>query len=213
MFLLAFFQFDSSSGKENACQEIFGVIGTICDIGLFINQLKRFAVTVPMKSKHTEDAYAGFQPTPEEACVARRLQGNIPVVERPFRKIGEEIGLPEREVLAIVERMKARGYIRKFGAIIRHQLAGYTNNAMVVWAVAPAQCEAAGKKLASFPEITHCYERSPAFEGRYTIFTMIHFRQDTEKQLLHAIAAATGVDDFKVLRSLEEFKKNSMEYF
>ncbi len=151
--------------------------------------------------------------TPPEADVARRLQGDIPLSDRPFQIIAEETGLTEADVLAITDRLRAQGIIRKFGAIVRHQLAGYTRNAMVVWAVPPAQLAAVGKRLASFPEITHCYERTPAFEGKYTLFTMIHFRQDANEDLLSRIAAAAGVGDYKLLKSIEEFKKISMEYF
>lgn len=151
--------------------------------------------------------------TPAEADVARRLQGNIPLVERPFRKIAEETGLTEAEVLAIADDLRTQGIIRKFGAIVRHQLAGYTHNVMVVWAVPPARLDEVGKRLASFPEITHCYDRTPAFEGKYTLFTMVHFRKDADEDLLDKIAAAAGVGDYKLLRSIEEFKKISMEYF
>jgi DNA-binding Lrp family transcriptional regulator len=151
--------------------------------------------------------------TPIEAGVARRLQGDIPIAERPFEKIAKEIDLTEEKVLAITDDLRRQGIIRKFGAIVRHQLAGYTLNAMVVWAVPPDQLDDVGKRLASFPEITHCYERSPAFEGRYTLFTMIHFRKDADVDLLGKIAATAGVDDYKLLRSIEEFKKISMEYF
>jgi hypothetical protein len=84
---------------------------------------------------------------------------------------------------------------------------------MVVWAVPTAKLAAVGKRLASFPEITHCYERTPAFEGKYTLFTMVHFRQDVSEDLLGKIAATAGVGDYKLLRSIEEFKKISMEYF
>jgi siroheme decarboxylase len=151
--------------------------------------------------------------TPMETAVARRLQGDIPIAERPFQKIADEVGLTEEKVLAIADDLRRQGIIRKFGAIVRHQLAGYTRNAMVVWAVPPDQLDDVGKRLASFPEITHCYERRPAFEGRYTLFTMIHFRKDADKDLLGKIAAAAGVGDYKLLRSIEEFKKISMEYF
>ena len=151
--------------------------------------------------------------TPIETDVARRLQGDIPITRRPFQKIAEEMGITEEEVLAIAEDLRKQGIIRKIGAIVRHQLAGYTRNAMVVWAVPPDHLDDVGKRLASFSEITHCYERSPAFEGKYTLFTMVHFRKDADVDLLGKIAAAVEVVDYRLLRSVEEFKKISMEYF
>ncbi len=159
------------------------------------------------------DAPVSGRLTPIETEVARRLQGDIPIARRPFQKIADEMGLTEEKVLAIAEDLRKQGIIRKFGAIVRHQLAGYTRNAMVVWAVPPDRMDDVGKRLASFSEITHCYERRPVFEGKYTLFTMVHFRKGTDVDLLDKIAAAVEVVDYKLLRSVEEFKKISMEYF
>ncbi len=166
-----------------------------------------------LKKEIQGDSPVSRQLTPMETDVARRLQGDIPIARRPFQKIAEEIGITEDNVLAIADDLRKQGIIRKFGAIVRHQLAGYTRNAMVVWAVPPDQLDDVGKRLASFSEITHCYERSPAFEGKYTLFTMVHFRKDADVDLLGKIAAAVGVVDYRLLRSVEEFKKISMEYF
>jgi len=169
-----------------------------------------------MMSIKTKDA--GLAPshsglTAEEIDVSRLIQGDIPLAERPFHLVAQEIGLTEGEVLSIAGKLRERGIIRKFGAIVRHQRAGYIHNVMVMWAVPSGECEAAGKRLASFPEITHCYERTPPFAGRYNLFTMVHFRKKADEDLLRKIAAAVNVENFMVLRSLEEFKKNSMEYF
>ena len=109
--------------------------------------------------------------------------------------------------------MRERGLIRKFGAVVRHREAGFTGNAMVVWAVPEDRCEQVGQVLSSFPEITHCYERSPAFEGKYNLFSMIHLRQQDIEEKIEAISAATGIQDYLILTSEEEFKKSSMEYF
>jgi DNA-binding Lrp family transcriptional regulator len=170
-------------------------------------------VPIPMSLKtENNGAPSHHRLTPDEVNVARELQGDIPLIERPFQRIAENIDLTEGEVLSIAGGLRKQNIIRKFGAIVRHQLAGYTHNVMVLWAVPPSRSAEAGEKLASFSEITHCYERTPAFAGRYNLFTMVHFRR-AEEAALRDMAAAAGVLDFKVLRSIEEFKKSSMEYF
>lgn len=151
--------------------------------------------------------------SPQEADIARLIQGDIPLTGRPFQRIAETAGLTEGEVLSLAGGLRERGIIRKFAAIVRHQKVGYTHNVMVLWAVPPAHTEAAGKALSPFAEVTHCYERTPPFAGRYNLFTMVHFRNEADEVLLREMAAAAGVADFRVLRSMEEFKKNSMEYF
>ena len=145
--------------------------------------------------------------------IAREIQGNIPVVVRPFQSMAKRLKLTEGEVIKTVKNLLMKGTIRKFGAIIRHRQIGYSNNIMVVWAVPDGKMEEIGKKLAAFSEVTHCYERTPPFAERYNLFTMIHLRTDKDESLVMKMSDVCGVSDFKVLRSLEEFKKKSMEYF
>jgi DNA-binding Lrp family transcriptional regulator len=151
--------------------------------------------------------------SPEETEVARQIQGDIPLTGRPFQRIAKGSGLTEGEVLSITGNLREKGIIRKFGAIVRHQRVGYAHNVMVIWAVPPAWSTDVGEKFSTFAEVTHCYERTPPFAGVYNLFTMVHLRKAEDEDLLGKMAEAVGIRDFKVLRSLEEFKKQSMEYF
>ena len=151
--------------------------------------------------------------TKTEIKIAKHIQGDIPLTKRPFKRIGEEIGTGEEKVIDGIKGLIKRGIIRKFGATVRHQKAGFTQNAMVIWAVPDERCEAVGKIFASFREITHCYERTPPFEEKYNIYTMIHLKENDQEKLIKKLSSATGIKDFKVLISEEEYKKSSMEYF
>ena len=145
--------------------------------------------------------------------IGRYIQRDLAVTRHPYRVIAERTGIPEEEVLRIIQQMVERGLIRKFGAIVRHREAGFTENAMVVWAVPEGRCEQVGRFLSAIPEITHCYERSPAFEGKYNIFSMIHMRNHEIKKKIEDLSIAAGIKDYRILTSEEEFKKSSMEYF
>jgi DNA-binding Lrp family transcriptional regulator len=151
--------------------------------------------------------------TDEERIICRLIQRDIAMIRRPYQDIADRTGMTEQEVLNGIRQMRERGLIRKFGAVVRHREAGLTGNAMVVWAVPEDRCEQVGQLLSSFPEITHCYERSPVFEGKYNLFSMIHLRQQNIEEKIEAISAATGIPDYLILTSEEEFKKSSMEYF
>jgi DNA-binding Lrp family transcriptional regulator len=143
----------------------------------------------------------------------RQLQGDLPVEKRPFRAVASRAGTSEEDVLDTLRGLIQQGRIRKFGALLRHQKAGVTHNAMVVWAVPPDRTEETGSVFASFREITHCYERRPPFQGRYNLFTMIHAGKGSLEELIATISNRAGIGDYQVLESLEEFKKSSMEYF
>jgi siroheme decarboxylase len=151
--------------------------------------------------------------TSAEKKVASLIQQDIQVVSRPFREAGMAGGLSEEEVLKTTERLIKDGYIRRFGAILRHQQAGYTRNALVVWAVPPDQLEAAGKILGTSSFISHCYERKPAFQNKYNLFSMLHTRHKNLETIIAQLAQTIDCQDFLMLESLQEYKKVSPEYF
>jgi len=121
--------------------------------------------------------------------------------------------MSEEAVLDTIGTLVQQGVIRKIGAILRHQRAGITRNAMVIWAVPDERAEETGAVFSSCKEITHCYERHPPFQGRYNLFTMIHAAEGKLEGVIARISKQAGISDYQVLLSEEEFKKSSMEYF
>lgn len=148
-----------------------------------------------------------------EKKMARLIQGDIPVANRPFSKLAEIHGLDEKKFLDTILKLFGDGFIRKFGAILRHQKAGYIRNALLIWSVLPDQIEKAGKTLAAFDSVSHCYERKPAFQNKYNLFTMLHAKDENILSLIRKMAAEVGTSDYLVLESLQEYKKTSPEYF
>jgi DNA-binding Lrp family transcriptional regulator len=110
--------------------------------------------------------------------------------------------------------MKERGEIRRFGATLRHQKAGYGSNAMVAWYVDDEDMARIGDFMAARPEISHCYHRVNCMDWPYNLYTMVHAKTPEEcAQTVEELARLSGVEEFDVLRSRKEFKKTSMRYF
>ena len=84
---------------------------------------------------------------------------------------------------------------------------------LVVWSVPAQQTEKAGNIFASFPFISHCYEREPAFMDKYNIFTMLHSGGRSISSLIKDMVNATEIKDYLILKSVKEYKKTSPEYF
>jgi len=139
-------------------------------------------------------------------------EGDLDVCPRPFDAWADRIGIPVEEVIARLQALKQEGVIREMKAILRHTKAGFAANAMVVWAAPEAQVDAVGKRIASHPAVSHCYERRGF--GPYTVYSMIHAR--TREEILaevRSMAEAVGIDDYRVFWSERELKKTSMRYF
>ena len=142
------------------------------------------------------------------------LQGDLDDSPEPYARIARHLNLSEDEVIRRIKRMKDDGVIRRIGAMIRHIEAGISFNGMVVWKVEHGRVEEVGRLLASFPEVTHCYERIPFGETGGTLFTMVH--SSSEEECLDAVkrmAQTAGIDRYEILFSERELKKTSMTYF
>ncbi|MDY6385854.1 MAG: Lrp/AsnC family transcriptional regulator [Fibrobacter sp.] len=117
----------------------------------------------------------------------------------------------------------AQKRMRRFGAILRHQEAGFAYNAMVCfaktvdsrqWSVDRNSVNPAGAILASKRYISHCYER-PSFEGfPYTLYAMMHAQsaEELDRNIKEA-AESIGNPDYVVLHSVRELKKTSFRFF
>ncbi len=146
--------------------------------------------------------------------IIRRIQGDLPLSLRPFAPLAEELGITEEEFIRRVRHLRDEGVIRRFGATLRHQEAGFSSNAMVAWVVPEDRLEEVGMNMAGFREVTHCYQREPQGTLAFNLYTMVH-ADDPEScyGIAERMSRETGVKDYTLLFSEKEFKKTSMEYF
>ena len=128
--------------------------------------------------------------------------------------------------------------MRRFGAILRHQEAGFAFNAMVCFRI-DDNCERlvardsgsragmtsetlisqAGALLASNPHISHCYER-PTFDNfPYNVYAMMH-ANSSEQLNQHIADCVRSLSElqasyvaYAVLNSVRELKKTSFKFF
>ncbi|MFQ5646412.1 MAG: AsnC family transcriptional regulator [bacterium] len=147
-------------------------------------------------------------------ALIRELQEDLPECPAPFAEIARKIGQSEAEVLAEIRSMQEEGTIRRFGVMMRHRELGISANGMGVWTVPRERTEEVGAIMASFEEVSHCYQR-PVFPGwPYNLFTMIHAPSREEcRETARRISEKTGITEFKLLFSTRELKKSSMKYF
>lgn len=149
-----------------------------------------------------------------EKKVIAQIQGDLPNGARPFEEAASKIGVDEATFLDVIRNLVKQGVIRRFGATLRHQEAGYASNAMVAWDVPEQDIAAAGKRLARFREVTHCYERRKHPDWPYNLYTMIHgTSRDHCRQIASRLTEAVTARRHLVLFSEKEFKKTSMRYF
>ena len=142
------------------------------------------------------------------------LQKDLPLDPRPFAVMADQIRITEDLFVKKVKAMVDKGIIRRFGATLYHQEAGFSSNAIAAWVVPDERINEIGHAMAEFREVTHCYQRRPQKDWKYNLFTMIHGDNREEcYEIAGRMAESTGINDYTLLFSEKEFKKTSMEYF
>ena len=139
------------------------------------------------------------------------IEDGLPLVSRPFRHVGQQVGLHEEEVIERLQQLTDAGIVTRFGCVVRHRMLGYTSNAMAVWDIPNDIIDVVAKHFVRNPHVTLCYRRPPRLpEWPYNLFCMIHARSRPEALAaiddLNAIAQ-TGPYGQTTLFSLRCFKQ------
>ena len=155
-----------------------------------------------------------FVPTEEDKEFIRELQKDLEIVDKPFLKASQKLGMTEDQLFDKLKHYENIGVMRRYAAILRHRDLGFIANGMIVWKVPEERISKVGEKLGAFPQITHCYQRPVYNDWPYNVFSMIHCKSEEEaKNMAKQIQKEVHVDEYKILFSAREFKKTRVEYF
>ena len=140
------------------------------------------------------------------------LQKELQLTSRPFDFLCGE-GLESEDVLGIIQGLIDKGVVRRIAAVVNYLKLGYTANVMFAGQVPQDRIAWVGEKLATFPIVSHCYERR-TFEGwPYNLFAMMHGRSMGEIQnVINQFAEAEQIDAFELLPTAKELKKQPVKY-
>ncbi len=135
------------------------------------------------------------------------------LVSAPFDAWSGRAGVTPDRFIEVLTVALATGAVRRFGAVLAPAESGMKANAMVAWEVGADKADDAGEIMARFDAVSHCYLRRTAPDWPYTLYTMVHAKDDDILvETIRQIAHETGITSYVVLRTLREFKKTSPDY-
>jgi DNA-binding Lrp family transcriptional regulator len=95
---------------------------------------------------------------PTDARLIDRLQGDLPLTERPFADVGAELGLSEEEVIQRLHHLLAQGVLTRFGPLFHIERAG-GQFLLAAIEVPEADFERVTALVNALPEVAHNYRR------------------------------------------------------
>jgi len=144
----------------------------------------------------------------------KELQKDLPLGQRPFDEMASHLSIGTEELLNLAKSLRDCGIMRRYGALLNHQKAGFLSNAMSCWSVPLDMLEQSGNKMASCQAVSHCYQRQTNADWPYNLFAMIHSRSKDEcEAIAKQISHDTKVSNYALLYTVKEYKKEKVRYF
>lgn len=148
-----------------------------------------------------------------ERKMLRALQLPLPLLPSPFAALAIEVDVKEDELLSFGQSLLGN-VLRRYVGTFRHRKLGVKGNGMVVWNVPEERIAEVGERFAEAPEVSHCYARN-AIEGfPYSLYTMVHARDEASvRNIAETLASRAGNPEHAILFSTRELKKVRLRYF
>ena len=136
-----------------------------------------------------------------DRLLINRLQRGFPLSSRPYREVGQELGLEEGDVIRRLGRLLAEGGLTRLGAILNApQLGGQRTLAAV--AAPPERLEEVIQAINRHPEVSHNYERT----HHYNLWFVVSSEEpEAIERVIAEIEEETGLAVIN-LPTLEEYR-------
>lgn len=185
-----------------------------------------FKLKVFLNMEETADASAitpspnlnGVATSKQEPCkieitdlqLIRELQGDLPLSTEPYTEIANKIGCSLEEVFLRLQALQAGGALKRIGAVLKHREAGFSANGLFICVLPEEHIPEAGKRLAGYSEVSHCYKRRAHPDWPYNLYAMIHGPDEASvRKVAEQFVRRESIKDYDILFSTEELKKTS----
>jgi len=118
------------------------------------------------------------------------IQSDFPLESRPYRVVGERLGLTEAETLARVRALRERGIIRRLGGNFQSKAIGWRST-LCAAKVPEEKFDAFVAEVSRHPGVTHNYLREHEFN---VWFTFIGPSWENVCATLASITEKTGIE-------------------
>jgi DNA-binding Lrp family transcriptional regulator len=130
------------------------------------------------------------------------VQDGFPISSRPFRELGEALGLEEEEVISRLDELQKEGLVRRIGPILDLRRLG-RSGILAALAVPIDEADGAADMVNPYPEVSHNYLR-PNDSG-YNLWFTVSGTEERIQDILQEIRVKTG-REMLVLPTLRIFK-------
>jgi DNA-binding Lrp family transcriptional regulator len=137
-----------------------------------------------------------------ERSLLNVVQRDFPLEERPFRSLGNRLGISEKKCIALLRRLADDGILAGIRPVISWNKIGFST-VLVGMHVDPTEMNAVAEEINRVDGVTHNYERTGALN---LWFTMIYDGHEDKERLFSRLRMMKGVEDLKEFKAEKTYK-------
>ena len=130
------------------------------------------------------------------------IQTRFPLVEMPFAEIGDEVELPEEEVIERIGELKGKNVVRQISAIFDTRRLGYKTT-LVAMRLPADELDAAAQIINVHPGVSHNYARNGQFNLWFTVAVPPY---EDLAETVEDMASRTGAESYRLMPTIKFFK-------
>ena len=117
------------------------------------------------------------------------VQDGFPITARPFRDLGQTLGLEEEEVIERMACLQKEGLVRRIGPILDLRKLG-RSGILAALEVPSDEADGAAQVINGYTEVSHNYLRPN--ESGYNLWFTVSAREERIQEILQEIRIKTG---------------------
>lgn len=128
-------------------------------------------------------------------------QHGFPLESRPYKKIAEQLGSTEEEVIETLNRLQQAGYVSRVGAVFRANSIGAST--LAAMAVPEDELEEIAALVNEYSEVNHNYQREHHFNLWFVLtasdeISLNAILDDIEYRTGHPVMYLPMIEDFHI---------------
>jgi len=136
-----------------------------------------------------------------DKAIINRLQQGFPICSSPYRKVAEELGLGERDLLSRLQVLLSAGVLSRFGPMYH---AEHMGGALTLAAlkVPESRFDEVAEIVNAFPEVAHNYARNHVLNMWFVLATE---KPEQVQGVIAGIERQTGLTVYNMPKITEYF--------
>jgi DNA-binding Lrp family transcriptional regulator len=145
-------------------------------------------------------------PEGEDARILAQASEGLALMNRPYREMGDRLGISEDEILESLRVFLRKGWVRRYAGVVSHRAMGYRANALLVRDACGPETMKLAELLRGREDVSHLYLRTQHPEGPEVLCAMIHAKSSPD--LKELVGKLPQPEKNEILSTVRCFKRS-----